>query len=796
MMDDSELLNIFWVEVGEYLQGLNAALLQIEMVPAEDEGYQASVREMNRIAHSMKGAARAVGISVIETISHYMEEVFNSAGHGHLALEPDVCDTLYDGLDLIQNVADGEETNEEALAMVLARLEQIVAVAADDSDSTPAPDPRLESEQMAVFVPDDDPVPDETQLASSANDKKSSDHPTVIVPPFTPDASLGLETNTHTMLLRPAEETVRVTVSKLDRLMAEVTELFVVRMHGEEELRTIDELRQVLNRWQREWRAVRTAYIRLVRRLQDQHQDGGSELPILFRFLESNQRHLAESQRQLTQLVQSVAQENMRLSILVDQLQSDIGGMRMTPFETIVGGFQRMVRDLARDMEKQIHLEITGASVEIDKAVLDALKDPLVHLLRNAIDHGIEMPEDRQHAGKSPIGRIEIVVEQRGSEIVINVSDDGRGIDADRVRRSIVRNRLMTEADAEALNDNEARSYIFYSGLSTNESVTALSGRGLGMDIVRDRVESLRGRVGVQSRVGQGTTIIMNVPVSLTRIRCILLRVGDQRFAVPSAMVLRMDKRQRDDIFTTEGHEMLLMGDRAMLVTSLSNVLGIPTSRSGDDKMSVVALQAADRAIAFEVDELFSEQELVLKPLGPELARARFVSGASLLGTGEVIIMLDANDLVRRASGAVLPRRYIPTIETAAVERPLRVLVVDDSITTRTLEKNILETAGFDVYVAVDGIEAWEMLPQNEFDLIISDVEMPKMDGLELTARIKSSRQYHHIPVILLTSLSKPEQREAGLHAGAEAYLVKSRFDQGELLQTIQAVVHGVTSFS
>lgn len=783
MMDDSDLLSIFWVEVGEHLETLNNALLQLEMLPADDDAYKPTIKEMNRVAHSMKGASRAVGISRIETISHYMEEVFNAALHERMELTPDACDTLYDGLDLIQAAADGAEENEEALAAVLTRLEQLVAQG--------APDVRADSQQMRAVSGENGTPNGETKREDAPPPQKSSpparpvEHPTVIAPAASTEPA-GMET--HTMLMRPPEETVRVTVSKLDRLMAEVTELFVAHMHSEEQQRSIEELRRLQTRWQREWRSVRTAYIRLVRRLQDEHGEMNSELPVLFRFLEANQRYLTESNRHLTQLAQAAAQDGARLSILADQMQNDIGGMRLVPFETIMGGFQRMTRDLARSLGKSVHLDVTGANVEIDKAVLDALKDPLLHVLRNAVDHGLEMPDERESAGKSPVGLIEIIVEQRGSEIVIHISDDGHGIDANRLRRSIVRAGLLSEPETAMLTDDEARTYIFYSGFSTSETVTHLSGRGMGMDIVRDRVESLRGRVSVSSEVGAGTTITLNVPVSLTRIRCVLLRLGDQRFAVPSAMVIRMDKRARAETFTAEGREMLDVNERPLPVVSLGNILGIPAQTVDEDHLNFLALQATDRSIAFEVDELYSEQELILKPLGPELARARFVSGASLLGSGEVIIVLDANDLVRRASGTVLPSRRFSMQEVTPEARRLRVLVVDDSITTRTLEKNILETAGFDVSVATDGAEAWEMLPLNDFDVIISDVEMPRMNGLELTARIKAS-PYQHLPVILLTSLGKPEQREAGLRAGADAYLVKSRFDQGELLETIQSVL-------
>jgi two-component system chemotaxis sensor kinase CheA len=786
MANDSDLLSIFWVEVGEYLQSLNAALLQVEMTTGEDS--KKLLREMNRVAHSMKGAARAVGISLIETIAHYMEEVFGAAMKDGIRLSPEVCDTLYDGLDLIQNVMDGEENNQEALATVLEQLEQVVAGGA----LTVHEDDEFDDDKVEDFANDEDDVLSPPPPSTKKNKLKDTSSTMEILPLQPPMVAKQPDMlDMQTMMIRPAEETIRVTVSKLDNLMAEASEMLVVKMHGEERQRNVTQLRKVHARWQREWRNVRAAYIRLVRRMQDQRDEVSTELETLFKFLEANQRYLSDVSRQLTQLGQTMAQDNMQLSALADQLQDDIGGMRMMPFETIVGGFQRMVRDLARDINKQVYLEIAGASVEIDKTVLDALKDPLMHILRNALDHGIESPSERARAGKAPSGRIDLIVEQRGSEIVITVSDDGHGIDPHKVRRAVVKNGIFSEQEAAQISDEEIKGYVFYSGLSTSEQVTAISGRGVGMDIVRERVEGLRGRVSVTSTLGEGTTITISVPVSLTRIRCILLSLGNEDYAIPSAMVIRMDTIPRSEVFTAEGRDMVLVNERPMPMVSMGAILDVPATDQSEqgETVSVLALRGADRAVAFEVDMLYSEQELVLKPLGRELARSPYVAGAALLGTGDVIIVLDANDLVRKASGAALPRRRAAIYAPIATQTRMRVLVVDDSITTRTLEKNILETAGFEVYVAIDGVEAWSIMNDMDFDVVISDVEMPNMNGLELTRRIKEHPQTKHTPVILLTSLGKPEQREAGLRAGADAYLVKSRFDQSELLETIQAVV-------
>lgn len=785
-MSDSDLLNIFRDEVSEYLESLNEKLLHIEMVAEGDTSLRPTLIEMNRVSHSMKGAARAVGMTIIETVSHYMEEVFSAALHSHLTLTPDICDTLYDGIDLIQNIMNGGDNNEQTIAEILIHLEQAVnqsTLAAAQTDSQQVAIVPAVSTNESEAVEQDiilGELPEQIMATGVIPKITLHERPTLSAP----------QIEVQTMALRPVEETVRVTVSKLDRLMAEATELLVARMHGEVRQRSINDLRRLHSKWQREWRNVRAAYIRLMRRVQDGQEQVSPELALLLKFMETNQRYLTEVNRRLAQLAQAVVQDNTHLATLTEQLQDDIGGMRLIPFDFIVGGFQRNVRDLARDMGKQITFEVSGAFVEIDKTVLDALKDPLTHLIRNAIDHGIESPVERQQRGKLPTGHIQIDVEQRGSEIVITVSDDGRGIDLQRVRRSIVKQKLLTETEAQSLGDDEVRFYIFHPGLSTSDKVTAVSGRGMGMDIVRERVEGLRGRVNVQSKMGKGTTITINVPVSLTRIRCILLRVGEQEYAVPSVVVSRMQTIQRSDLFTAEGQEMIVINDQPVPIVPLGAVLDLVTTSNLNEDVALLILQTANRTVAFEVDELLSELELVLKPLGPEIARAQYVSGAALLGTGDVLIVLDANDLVRAATRTSLPRRKTSVLTAPLpTQRRMRVLIVDDSITTRTLEKNILETAGFEVYTAIDGVEAWALLGEIDFDVVISDVEMPKMNGLELTARIKQTGHYRSIPVILLTSLSKPEQREAGLRAGADAYLVKSQFDQSELLQAIQSVI-------
>ncbi|MEO8611624.1 MAG: hybrid sensor histidine kinase/response regulator, partial [Chloroflexota bacterium] len=730
------------------------------------------LREMNRFAHSMKGAAHAVGINVIETIAHYMEEIFDAAVNGRLKLTPDKCDLLYDGLDLIQNVVNGIENSTETLAAVLARLEQtVVSLSSAKFDSHEVP---------------------KIQAAPTAPTPATILPPEVKYTPANPAIMGTIEVNdTGTLQLRPVEEYIRVPIPKMDRLMGEVSELLITRMHSEERQRELQQLHRYNHRWQREWRAVRTAYIRLARHLQNHDDEMADELAAIFRFLDSNQRNLIESNRQLAQLSQGMVQFNSQLGMLAEQLQDDIGTMRLVPFESVLAGYQRMVRDMARDTGKNIHLDVSGASVEMDRAALDALKEPIMHLLRNAVDHGMESTAERERIGKPSTGQVGLSLEQRGKEIILRVSDDGRGLDPVRIGQAAHEVGLLTAQEAAALGEEEAYNLIFHPGFTTTDHVSSLSGRGMGMDIIRTRVEHLRGRVSIQSAIGKGTTFSLRIPVSLTRISCILLNVGEQVFAVPSVTVTRMLTLARDQIFTAEGREMVIIGSQPMPVIPLHGLLEIPASHNeSKTEVKLMVLSVSERAVAFEVDELYSEQELVLKPLGAEIQNAPHVSGAALLGTGDVIIVLDANNLIRSASGAKrLPRIAIREPAQVAEVKRLRILIADDSITTRTLEKHILETAGFEVHVAIDGAEAWDKIGEMDFDLLIADVEMPNMTGLELAQRVKETDSTHHLPVVLLTSLGKPEQREAGLKAGADAYLVKSRFDQAELLQTIRALV-------
>ncbi len=780
-----DLLNIFWVEANEYLDALNQILLQLEVASPEDDT-TANLREVSRIAHSLKGAARAVGQESIERIAHKMEDLFDLTLDGALTLSPTICDALYDGLDVIQLYSGGGEPEPDTIEAV---VQQLVALAGSgdtgSQDGNRSPKHLPEPKRQTVMI------------RSLAVDQGAHS------PSSPPEAPKAIPTLT-TAVMRATEDTVRVSLSKLEQLMGQASELLIARMHSDQRRQDLQELMQEHRRWQRIWRQARSAYIRTTRRLKDTREmagvgEGRADLFSLLEFMDVSQHYMAQTNRRLIDLNRMLAQDNLHLTTLVDGLQADIASVRMLPFETILSTFQRMVRDLARDTGKQVTLMVDGADVELDKHVLEMLKDPLMHILRNAVDHGIEPPDVRVAAGKLPAGTITLRVASRGNDILVSVEDDGRGINPQIVRQRALKAGILGEIDIEALTNDEITALIFEPGFSTAEEVTAVSGRGVGLDVVRQRVEALRGRLWLDNSPGAGTNFNLIVPVSLTRIRCLLARVGDERYAIPLTTVTRIVNVDPADVFYVEDRPMIEQEGRPMPLVHLAEVLERSvTPPALSEQLPVLILHSTEqRNVAFIIDELISEQELVLKKLGQELSRVRNVAGAAILGTGEVVIVLQTSDLIKSARRA---RGILPTASKDAVgeqgedeedraDRPRWVLVVDDSLTTRTLEKNILEAAGYRVRTATDGTEALRVMIEQPFDVIVCDVEMPNMDGFQLAERVKNDVRWREIPFILVTSLDSPADRERGLRSGADAYLVKTRFDQDELLGVIEQMV-------
>jgi two-component system chemotaxis sensor kinase CheA len=449
------------------------------------------------------------------------------------------------------------------------------------------------------------------------------------------------------------------------------------------------------------------------------------------------------------------------------------------------------VRDLAREQGKEADLLVHGEDIQVDRRVLDELKDPLIHLLRNCVDHGIEKPETRRELGKSSHGSVTISAKPvEGSRVELTVADDGSGIDADKVTKAAVRLGLIAADEAGRLTEVDVTELIFHSGLSTSPIITDLSGRGLGLAIVREKVEKLGGTITVISTPGTGTAFRMLVPLSLATFRGVFVEVAGRRFVIPTASVVRVSRVRPEEIKTIENRQTLALGGRAVSLVRLRDVLELsgPDGRSNGAARPVVIARAADRQIAFLVDEVQGEQEVMVKTLGQQLARVRNVAGACVSGSGTVVPILNVVDLVQSASTAGAPGP-VDAVQDTAPERRGRLIIAEDSITARTLLKNILEGDGYEVVASVDGVDALTRLKTEPFDLLVSDVDMPRMNGFELTAKIRADKKLGELPVVLVTALGSQKDREYGIEVGANAYIVKSDFDQSNLIEIIRRLL-------
>jgi two-component system chemotaxis sensor kinase CheA len=569
------------------------------------------------------------------------------------------------------------------------------------------------------------------------------------------------------------EESIRVATPRLDRLMADVGALLVGEQARAQLVRDLEGLAESLTSAEQRWH-----------RSPAGRQAGGWP------------DDLRDVHQRLKLSIQSARQQQAEMRRQLDTLDDDIRELRMMTVGGLFRSFERMVKDLTRQTGKRVDLELLGEATNVDKGVLDALRDPLVHLIRNAIDHGIETPAERESAGKPASAHLALKAERGGNVVVITVSDDGRGIDGAAVRGQAVSLGLLSTAQAEGLSGPEVFDLLFRSGLSTRTEASEVSGRGLGLAIVRQAVERLRGQVVVERSDPQGTVFRLSVPLTLSTTRCLLVRALGGTQAIPLELIERTALIRPEQILTVQGQPTIRLDGRAVSLFWRER-----TGPRVKEKTPVVIFQTRGGLVAFPVDALLGEQELVVKPFPALLPPVPTMTGASTLPSGEVVLILNPIDLIDHHSRqaeevlAALPamRPSMSPQEAEQVEsgsqRPLRILVAEDSVTTRTLVRNILQAAGYEVVVTPDGAAAWEALQTEGFDLLLSDIEMPNLDGIALTERIRATPALRGLPVILVTARAAAEDRVRGLQAGADGYITKGDFRQSELLDTLYRLV-------
>jgi two-component system chemotaxis sensor kinase CheA len=750
-----ELLSTFQNEAKERLESANKAMLALEE-EQDAERVRGLVADLFREVHSLKGASGALGLTEIQELSHRLETLFERARGGAL-LPREHHDLIYRALDAIAALVAGtyEAGKGPETAGVRAALDAAAAV------RPPAPKP-VESKALA------EPQPGAPETISK------------------PEPAA-----------RISDETVRVATSKLDSLMGQVGELIVAVRASAQRAEEVGDLHADVVAWEKKWREARPRYSKIMADLSLANGSGislsaesAAELRRLLAFVHDTDSHGQVLARCIADVRHRAGSDVWRMDRVVGGLQDQVRRTRMMPVSAVLSLFPRMVRDLARSLGKEVSLEILGGEIEADRSVLEQLKDPISHLIRNAVDHGIEAPEDRIRKGKARRGLIRMSASQKGDSIELVVSDDGAGMDVRRVRTVAARKGVVTAELAEAMPEREAMDLVFRSGFSTSPLITDISGRGVGLDVVRDRVERLNGLIEVTSELGRRTSFAITVPLSIATTQCLFVRVGSDVCALPVTNVSRIMRIEPHELGRAGGRDMVLIDERPIPLVRFADVLGVDGDEpDGDGARDVVVLGSAENRIAFAVEGLEGAEEVVIKALPEPFQRVRFVAGAAITGAGDVVVIINVGDLTRAAEGGVVPvgQRRSRDRQKLAV-RPV-VLIADDSIVTRTLEKNVLESAGYDVLVASDGGEAWNALETNRVDVLVSDVEMPLLDGFALTEKVRNEDRFRTLPVVLVTSLDSREYRERGIAAGADAYIVKHAFNQEHLLDTIRSLI-------
>jgi two-component system chemotaxis sensor kinase CheA len=798
------LMQTYLEEVDDQLRALDPQLLALEAA-ADGPARHELVHLVFRAMHSLKGASRAVSVHAIERVCHALEHRLDAVREGSAPLAPPVIEMLFAAVDAIRD-AVGRLRGGASLAgsPIEALLPQVSEAA--------APEPPAATAATATTTTQPTPTP--------------TPAPEVREPSLAAAAPA-------------AAPMVRVRADKLDAVLARSAELLVARGRLESRERELATTAELVERLDAEVRAVAKPLRRMLRsasgtgsptnaatghgahashgahagngRAGDGANGGGSghrlagrtaghassvalagaglglgraySTPVrLDGALSRIQTAVRALKSQLDRAVSSEIQDARVLRQAAVPLDEAVHRLRMFPFGEACEGLARAARDVAKATGVSVELAIEGGEVELDRAILDGLRAPLLHLVRNAVHHGVEPPAERTRAGKPPTARITVAARLRGAQVDVTVDDDGRGLDLDAIRGALRRRGLAEPADPQEL----ARA-IFQPGFSTAAEVTAISGRGVGLDVVASSVGALHGTVEVTWQPGLGTRMTLGVPLTLSTIRALGVVIGGQTFAFPGTNVHKVLKLRRSDLLSIEGMPALVVGGRPIAVQPLGEVLGIARSELAADRAQspAVVIASGDKRMAFLVDELIAEQELVIKSLGRRLAGLELVAGASILPSGRLGLILNAAAVIQRALAPGEVRGMAHALTEPIDTRPKRLLVVDDVVTTRSLVKSLLEAAGYEVGTATDGADAWRALQDRGADVVVTDIEMPRMDGFELTRQIRASERFRDLPVILVTGLDSQRDKERGAQAGANAYLVKSEFDQGGLLDAI-----------
>jgi two-component system sensor histidine kinase and response regulator WspE len=761
-MRDASLHELFSLEAEAQTQVLSAGLLALERNPTQAEQLEACMRA----AHSLKGAARIVGIDAGVSVAHVMEDCLVGAQEGRVYLLPEHIDALLQGTDLLMRIATPGDGAPDA-----AEIQAYVALMARTLAPGAAP--------PAVTAPLIATPGDSMDLARIAALLLVSAEPPM---PQVEPAALGVEAPRAKRVTEGGERVLRVTAERLNSLLDLSSKSLVETQRLKPYLATMQRLKRMQGQ-----------SLRALDGLKEHLQASGQSSEV-HEALAIAQGLLAETHQMLLQQTAELDEFGWQASQRAQLLYDTALSCRMRPFADVLGGQVRMVRDLGRSLGKQVRLTIEGEKTQVDRDVLEKLEAPLTHLLRNAVDHGIESPQQRLLAGKPAEGQVLLRASHQAGLLVLELIDDGAGVDLERLRRSIVERQLSPPETAAQLSEEELLTFLFLPGFSLRDKVTEVSGRGVGLDAVQHSVRQLHGAVQLAQVAGQGSRFHLEVPLTLSVVRSLVVEVGDEAYAFPLAHIEHTLDLAVDDIVQLEGRQHFLYEGRHAGLVAATQLLQRPLGQGGQDVLKVVVIRERDAIYGVAVERFIGERTLVVLPLDERLGKVQDISAGALLDDGSVVLIIDVEDMLRSVQTLLstgrlerIDRRNRQSVELARK----RVLVVDDSLTVRELQRKLLSHRGYDVAVAVDGMDGWNALRSEDFDLLITDIDMPRMDGIELVSLLRRDARLQSLPVMVVSYKDREEDRRRGLDAGADYYLAKASFHDDALLDAVVELIGG-----
>ena len=757
----------FRIEAKENITSMTSILIELEKNPSKSRKIEL-IETIFREAHSLKGASRAVNITDIEFVCQSLESVFSALKNKIIELAPEIFDVLHQAVDILNDIllSPDDKISKELKDLVLDISSRLSEIEAGKPEEIKISKPEVIEETKP------EPVQEKKEEKTSLIESKES----MIQP-------------------NPITDTVRISVEKLDDLLYQVEEMLSLKLtiiHRTKDLRNTLPKMNTLNK---EYSAVSPLIRNIRQTLQNKQQNEKlnqeeKDSAKIIRFYEWSKSYIKTLEDDLVNLSKLSEQEAYSTGVKIETLLEYVKKILSVPFSSLLGAFPKAVRDLSRDKGKEIDFTVNGDDTETDRRILEGIRSPLLHIIRNCIDYGIEKPEVRLAINKPAKGKITIDIERlENNKVEIIISDDGAGINFEKLKKMYLKNEKISDKEAEKISRQEILNYIFKSGVSTSDIVTDISGRGLGMAIVQEKIEQLDGSVGVEYVKDEGTKFRIQLPLSLVTFRGVIIRVADNEFVIPTSKVKRVLRLKKDKVKTIENKATIPLDGKIIPFVNLGDILEIPFKETDSEYILALIIGSNHKQIGFSIDEILNEQEVLVKNFNKHLARVRNISGATILGSGKIVPILNISDLLKSALKETTQVIKSKVAEKEAEEKMKSVLVVEDSITSRMLLKNILETAGYQVTTAIDGVDGFTKLKEGMFNAVVSDVDMPRMNGFGLTVKIRSDKALSELPIILVTSLSKKEDRERGIEVGANAYIIKSSFDQSNLLEILGRLV-------